>query len=196
HHSLAELVRAAGLVGQATSAGVTTAEARALDDAALMATQRTLAEVRRQVEACAAVLAGETVRRSSADAGLEGLARREGFRTPEALVRGLTGATSREAATLVYVGGMLNDAEASVAADGGADVSNAVEPWLVAVGASVTAGSVSVAAAEAIRSGLGRPGPGVSVDVLGAAALELIESITTLSAVDADQVLRLARNAR
>src|SRR5690606_3328213 len=105
--------------------------------------QTTLAAVKRQVDACAAVLAGETVRRSSVEAGLDGLARREGFRTPEALVRGLTGSTSREAATLIRVGGMLNDAVAAGeadAADGGANGSGGpVEPWLVAVGAAVTA---------------------------------------------------------
>ena len=41
--------------------------------------------------------------------GYSGLAQREGFRTPEALVQFTTGSTAREATTLVQVGTMVHD---------------------------------------------------------------------------------------
>src|SRR5690606_9215095 len=94
----------------AVQAGADAPEARSLEDTELLSAQRALAEVKRHVDACAATLAGELLRRSSVDHGLDGLARKQGFRTPEALVQGLTGSTSREAVTLVRVGSMLNDA--------------------------------------------------------------------------------------
>lgn len=99
------------LADAAARAGAEAPGSRALGDDELLMAQRTLADVKRHVDACAAVLAGETVRRSSSEAGLGGLARKQGFRTPEALVRGITGSTSREASTLVRVGSMLNDAD-------------------------------------------------------------------------------------
>src|SRR5699024_6529744 len=108
---LAELQRAASNV-----LGAQDARGRLSDDA-LIGAQRTLAEVKKHVDACAALLAGETVRRSSHDEGLGGLARREGHRTPVALVQAVTGASARDANALVRVGTMLNGAEAA-ATDG------------------------------------------------------------------------------
>jgi len=213
----------------AARAAVEAPGSRALDDVALLNAQRALADVKRHVDACAAVMAGETVRRSSAEAGLDGLARRQGFRTPEALVRGITGSTSREAGTLVRVGSMLNDADllGQARANGGDDLSEAFriasKPWLAVVGAAVASGSLSIAAAEALRNGLGEPGPGIDREALAAAAARLLETIGSWKtaaatdgpdtgagpdtaagadaapgrvAVDADRVLRLARDAR
>lgn len=213
-----------GLTAAAVRAGADAAGARALADDDLLAAQRALAVVKQHVDACAAVLAGETVRRSAVDAGLGGLARRQGFRTPEALVRGVTGSTAREATTLVRVGSMLNDAELIAAAHSGeADGASsdpaavfrlAKEPWLAAVGTAVAAGMLTIAAAEAIRSGLGTPGPGVSVEALSIAAEVLVASVlgygdaarayaesgadtaAALTAIDAERVLRMARDAR
>ncbi len=208
------------LVDAAARAGAEAPGSRALGDADLLGAQRALADVKRHVDACAAVLAGETVRRSSSEAGLGGLARKQGFRTAEALVRGITGSTSREAGTLVRVGSMLNDADLMerASADGVDDPMDALRvaarPWLAVVGAAVAAGNLSIAAAEALRSGLGEPGPGIDREALAAAAARLVETITnwTTSAsvevddgadaapcrvtVDADRVLRLARDAR
>lgn len=175
--------------------------ARALGDAALIDAQRTIADAKRHLDACASVLAGEVVRRSSHEAGLSGLARKEGFRTPEALIQHTTGATSRDAATLVRAGTMINDAEALDAIlDGGPDAGGPdaplvtmVEPWLARVGQAIAAGRLSIAAAESIRNGSGRPGPGVGVEALEGVATELIE---TAGAVNPDQLFRTARDAR
>lgn len=175
--------------------------ARGLSDTALIDAQRAIADARRHLDACASVVAGEVVARSSHEAGLTGLARKEGFRTPEALIQHTTGVTSRDAATLVRAGTMINDAEALDAIlDGGPDASgpNAplvtmVEPWLARVGQAIAARRLSIAAAESIRNGLGRPGPGVDVEALERVATELID---TAGAVNPDQLFRIARDAR
>ncbi len=169
--------------------------ARGLGDAGLIEAQRTVAEARRYLDACAAVLAGEVVRRSGQEAGLSGLARREGFRTPQALIQHTTGASAREATTLVRAGSMLNDVDlAETTGDDGVSETTALaEPWLVSVGAAVAAGALSPASAEAIRSGLGEPGPGVDADALRSAADRIV---ATGSGLDTDRLFRAARDAR
>ncbi|HEY9499589.1 MAG TPA: DUF222 domain-containing protein [Terrimesophilobacter sp.] len=175
--------------------------ARGLGDTALIDAQRAIADARRHLDACASVVAGEVVRRSSLEAGLTGLARKEGFRTPEALIQHTTGATSRDAATLVRAGTMINDAVALDAildsepdADGhDVPLVTMVEPWLARVGQAIAAGRLSIAAAESIRNGLGRPGPGVDVDSLERVACELLKSA---GEVNPDELFRIAREAR
>lgn len=212
------------LTTAAARAGADASGSRALGDAELLSAQRTLAEVKRHVDACAAVLAGETVRRSSVEAGLDGLARKQGFRTPEALVRGVTGSTAREATTLIRVGNMLNDADVLEKAraegvdDPAAVFRLASKPWLAVAGTAVTTGTLTVAGAEALRNGLGEPGPGISSEALAGVAATLVATIATCSAtteasdaapidgaingampmvvIDAEQVLRMARDAR
>lgn len=179
---------------------------RGLGDTALIDAQRAIADARRHLDVCASVLAGEVVRRSSHEAGLTGLARKEGFRTPEALIQHTTGATSRDAATLVRAGTMINDATVldamvlGATLDGGPDENGRdaaavtmVEPWLARVGQAIAMGQLSIAAAESIRNGLGQPGPGVDVDALERVAHELLESA---DAVNPDQLFRIARDAR
>ncbi len=169
--------------------------ARELADLDLIDAQRTVAEARRHLDACAALLAGEVIRRSSHEAGLDGLARKEGFRTAQALIQNTTGSSTREATALARAGAMLNDLEL-VAAGGGASADGApapTEPWLVAVGAAVAAGELSATSAEAIRSGLGEPGPGVDVDALTDAAERII---AIAEGQDTDRLFRAARDAR
>ena len=64
---------------------------RPLSDDELLAVQRTLADARRAVDACASLVAGEVKHRSRHELGYTGLAQRTGFRTPEALVQHMTG---------------------------------------------------------------------------------------------------------
>lgn len=179
---------------------------REFSDAEVLEAQRSLAEWGRAVDSCASVVAGEIGHRSRRDLGYEGLAQREGFRTPEALLQHTTGSTSREATTLIQVGKMVNDtvvAEDPVDAATG-EISAPHEPWLLAVGAAVTAGLLSVEAASAIRTGLGEPTAGdssvlddrdcgVTVDGLTRAAAALLDDAATLNA---DQLLRRARQLR
>lgn len=73
-------------------------------DDALLAAQRTVAEVRRRVEAQAAVVAAEIAHRSRRELGHGGLAASRGQRTAEGLISQLTGTSARDARTLVKAG--------------------------------------------------------------------------------------------
>ncbi|HXR43156.1 MAG TPA: DUF222 domain-containing protein, partial [Pseudolysinimonas sp.] len=121
-----------------------------LSDSLLLAAGAELAAVRRRVDAAAARLAAEVARRSAPDAGYGGLAQRTGMRTPERLVQQVTGASARDARTLVRVGSLLSDAPG----------------WLAPVGSAVAAGALGVDAADAIRTGLGDVDPAVVGDTV------------------------------
>jgi len=141
-----------------------------LDDATLLSAQRSVAQIRRRVDATAAALAAEIEHRSRRELGHTGLAQRLGARTPERLVQQLTGSTSREASTMVRVGGMMAAAaEARLQAQPSGSDSAAEpdpHPWLREVGVAVAAGQLSLEAAEAIRGGLGVPDDEVSAESL------------------------------
>ncbi|CAN5417889.1 hypothetical protein BH10ACT6_BH10ACT6_03610 [soil metagenome] len=148
-------------------------EVRALSDDALMDAHRGTAETRRRVDAMAALLASEIAHRSRRELGYEGLAQRSGARTPEGLVQQLTGATAREAQTMVRVGELM------------------VGPTpLARVGVAVLEGAVSLGAAEAIRAGLGSLDPKVPIDLVTRVADELIAQAGSLT------IERLAGRAR
>ena len=144
---MAQLPAFASLVDSST--GFCAPGSVGLSDAELMQTQRSLAEVRRRVDAWSAAVAGEIAHRSRHELGDSGLARRLGARTPELLVQQLAGTTTREAHTMVRVGILI--AEPSV---------------LDAVGAAVADGSLSLDAADAIRAGLHDLDPSVPVDTV------------------------------
>jgi hypothetical protein len=172
------------------------AAARDLPAPALIAAQGAIAGVRRDLDASAAVIAGEIAARSRPEAGHTGLAQQEGFRTAEALVQHATGSTAREAMTLVRVGAMIQDSIGDVP---GVPASPIAQPWLVPVGLAVASGTLSVAAAEAIRNGLGEPNDTVSVEALRDAAATLVRVGSELNAgftLNADQLFRRARDAR
>src|SRR4051812_28977259 len=78
-----------------------------LSDSELMDEQRTLAAIRRRIDARSAELADAIAFRSRRELGHSGLAQRLGARTPEKLVQTLTGSSYREAQTLVRVGELL-----------------------------------------------------------------------------------------
>ena len=165
-----------------------------LDDAALLSAQRSVAEIRRRVDATAAALAAEIEHRSRRELGHAGLAQRLGARTPERLVQQLTGSTSREASTMVRVGGMMAAAaEAQLQAQPSGSDSAAEpdpHPWLHEIGVAVAAGQLSLETAEAIRGGLGIPDDEVSAEALAHAAATLLAEATTLT------VEKLAARAR
>ncbi|MCY7326411.1 MAG: HNH endonuclease [Microbacteriaceae bacterium] len=177
-----------------------------LTDDQLLDAQRELAEIRRLVDSCASLVAGEISERSRRDLGYKGLAQRLGFRTPEALVQHTTGSTAREASTLVRVGTFVHDALSNPISPDGTPADESLpgpqERWLVAVAAAVASGALSLDAANAIRTGLGVPlladsagasEVGVSADALADAASTLLSESPTLNA---DQLLRRARQLR
>lgn len=170
---------------------------RALADEELLAVQQVLAEARRAIDTCSSLVAGEVEHRSRRDLGYDGLAQRTGFRTPEALVQHLTGFTARDATTLVKVGTMVREAEPSSPSDpdsaNAAAAAEVAEPWLIAIGAAVRAGEITIEAARAIRSGLGTPTSVITVEHLAGAAATLLAERADLHA---DAFLRRARELR
>jgi hypothetical protein len=179
---------------------------QSLDDAALLQAQHRIAIARTKLDACASLLAGETGYRSRHDLGLNGLAQREGFRTPEALVQHATRSTARDAHTLVTVGTMVHEAISTGNSTGTTTKTPPVEarePWLTAVGLATHAGAISAEAAKAIRTGLGLPtgtegdddtvGAGVTAEQLAAAAASLLGEASTLNP---DELLKRARDLR
>lgn len=157
--------------------------ANSLSDSDLIESQRFLAEISRRVDAAAAVIAAEIRLRSSRELGYDGLAQRMGARTPELLVQQLTGATAREAQTLVRVGGLMS-ATASPSPHTDAPL------WLRDVAAAVAAGRLSIDAADVIRAGLGDPDEEVTAAALTDAAAILLRDAASCT------VERLAAQAR
>jgi hypothetical protein len=149
----------------------------------------------RHVDAMAAAVAGEIQHRSRRELGHSGLAQRLGARTPEKLVQHLTGGTAGDSRTLVRVGAMM----ASTADVGAPDGATALEgrrppaPWLAEVTAAAGAGTLTLAAADAIRVGLGEPDADVSADELITAATHLLALERT---VTVEQLAVAARDAR
>ena len=145
---------------------------RALDDDVLLDLTRVAAEEVRLAQLHVSLLAGEIARRSAPELGSDGLAQRTGHRTPDELVRVTTRTRVADARTAVRVGTLTPDS---------------------ALGAAVLNGRVSVAVADAVTTGLGRAGGGVSVDDLDRAAAALLPRIEGL---DADRAGREARAMR
>jgi hypothetical protein len=175
------------VVSAARGIPVDVAAISGLSDAELLEVQRKLAEARRAIDASASIAAGEIGFRSRRELGFRGLAQREGFRTPEALVQHETGTTARAATVLVRVGELVVES----AQEGGP----AARPWLAQIGAAVAAGTLSVDAAKAIESGLGSlpvPGDLTAADLAAAASVLLREAV----GLDPDRLYRRARELR
>jgi hypothetical protein len=184
----------AAAVDALSSVSTTVADFRAADDQALLELSRLAAQQKRLAEAHLALVAGEIAHRSTRERGHSGLAQREGFRSPEEMLRVTTGSTGREASTAVKVGRFVRDA----ATAGDVDAATGeqlvpLEPWLAPVAALVGSGAISVGAADAIRTGLGTPDEGVTGDDLAHAARSLCEEAREL---DVDRLARRARELR
>ncbi|MEO6115142.1 MAG: DUF222 domain-containing protein [Pseudolysinimonas sp.] len=156
-----------------SSTGFAAPAASGLGDAELMGLQRSLAEVRRRVDAWSASVAAEIAHRSRHELGGEGLAQRHGARTPELLVQHLSGSSVREAHTMVRVGALISEPSP-----------------LDAVGAAVADGRLSLDAADAIRSGLRGVDCSVPDESLICAAESLVRDAGSLT------VEKLAARAR
>lgn len=148
-------------------------DAVGLSDDELMQAQRSLAEIRRRVDAWSASVAAEIARRSRHELGDAGLARRVGARTPELLVQRLAGSSTHEAHTLVRVGLLIAEPSA-----------------LDAVGAAVSDGRLSLSAADVIRAGLEQVDDAVPAASVSDAAESLLRDAASLT------VEKLAARAR
>ncbi|MGV8881842.1 MAG: DUF222 domain-containing protein [Rhodoglobus sp.] len=191
-------------------------DTRDLDDASLLASVARLQEHITLAQSLSATLVAEIQTRSARDLGHSGLAARNGFTSPEKLVQAITKSTKAEAIALVHAGRLLRDADLEPVAipvstgevddagcpiplvdSDGVPVVELVEtnptPWLVPVAAAVTAGTLSVASASAIKKGLGDHTPATSPSDLLNAARMLVE---WSSRMDADQLFTRARQLR
>ena len=164
---------------------------------------QTAAEVMKLGEALVAIGAGHIAKLSDRELGYSGLAQRRGMRTPEHLVQSLTGASYRDAARQVRIGGAMGEAQAAERArankpvDVGSDepeLAPPVEiPWHFPISLAASQGTLSTSAAEAITRGLGDPDEHVPADLLRAAAERLLALADT---TDTDELSRLAREER
>jgi len=148
---------------------------RALDDAELLDLTRLAADEVRLAQLHVSLLAGEIARRSAPELGHSGLAQRTGHRTPEEMVRVTTGTRVADARTAVRVGTAVGGETPTPLGD------------------AVLSGRVSVAVADAVRTGLGRVGGGISQADLDIAAGRLLPR---LDGLDADRAAREARAVR
>ncbi|MDY0910048.1 HNH endonuclease [Microbacterium sp. CFBP9034] len=78
--------------------------ADALSDPELVALNRTIGALRRRVEAAHARVASEIARQSRPERGADGLAKKNGYRSPALLIAATTGTTIGDASRLVAVG--------------------------------------------------------------------------------------------
>jgi hypothetical protein len=164
---------------------------RTLDDVALMELVRLASEEQQLVEAHSALLAGEVALRSAPALGHAGLAQRNGYRTPEELVRVSTRSTARQASVAVRVGRLVHDAQSVDSTTG--ELIAPGQPWLLSVTEAITSGILPLASADAIRTGLGDPCEGVAPSSLADAAARLCAEAATL---DPDRLFRRARELR
>jgi len=149
-----------------------------LSDSELLDLLRLASRERQLADTHAALIAGEISRRSAPELGSDGMAHRLGLRTPEEVVRVTNRTTARDAAEAVRVGRIVVDE---------------TDPWLGPVSRSILSGSLPVASADAIRSGLGAPTATLTETMLTDAAAQLC---TEAGGLDPDRLQRRARQLR
>jgi len=147
----------AGLVSGSGWQGI---DVDSLPRAELLATHRDLARMRRELDAMLAYSSAAIARRSTPEDGQEGLAKREGYRTPEELLASISGGSTGDAHRLIEVGDMLAADERDARTgdglrDGSEDGSDAVvvalSPRFAVVSDRVRAGTLSVEAGNLIK---------------------------------------------
>ena len=172
-------------------------------DAELLDGQRAVAELRRRVEAVAAVFAGEIAHRSRRELGRTGLAATQGVRSAEDLIAKVTAGSRRDAHTLVKAAELL-----PTPAREDAPPTPPVPGWRAAIGAAVASAAISVEAAEIIRTRLGQtsdvPGealqeaavaliaaaPGLTVENLAIRAARVRDELDLAGIAEREQALR------
>jgi Domain of unknown function (DUF222) len=170
-----------------------------LDDASVLAGMTLVREHQQHLQTYQLWLAAAISRRSDHEFGDGGLARRNGSATPRDLIQQLTGASLIDAAKLASLGAMAVAAEdaAKISAESAGGNAGAVdggfETGIAPVVSALTAGELSLDAADAIRRGLGRADAAVTDEQLREAAIELV---ARAGLVPPEALLRLARQAR
>lgn len=156
----------------------------ALAPGELVAVNRAFGALTRTMDAAFAPFAAEIARQSRTELGKDSLAKKQGFRSPVALIQATTGSTPGEAFKLVQVG------EATTPR-----LSLTGQPLPAKhphVGAALGAGILSVTSASAIVTLLDKVGPRVDPERLDASERELVELAPGLRA---DELSRLIARA-
>ena len=175
------------------------AEYAALSESDLLESNRLLAVAQVSLRNGVALIAGEIAHRSAPELGSQGLAQRAGARTAEQFIKTTNGVTGRDAVTAVRVGSLMREAAVgAMEIDGEVDsitgeVATPTQPWLSPVTAALGSRSISIEAAEAIRSGLGAPNSAITEEQLRDAAAQLCDAARSL---DPDTLAREARAFR
>ena len=180
-----------------TGFGVCAEDFDRLSDEQVVELNRAIAECERRLGSYKTHAAGQLARRSRRDLGHAGLAARNGFSSPEKMLQDVTKSSGREAAQLVTIGRLLDEADAAtkliddgVTTIGGEPVTI---PWQAPIAAAVARGTLSVECGDALRRGLGTPTELVTPDVLRRLAEQLIAEKPDLSA---DRLFKAARLER
>ncbi len=132
-------------------------------EAAVVEANQLIATAQILLRNATALVAAQVARRSAPELGSQGLAQRSGHRTAEQFIKSTNGVTGRDAVTAVRVGSLMREA----AVDGQVDVLTGViatpsQPWLSPVAEALSGRTISIEAAESIRSGLGCPNSAIS----------------------------------
>lgn len=180
NRTLADIAQALDALAVAVGAR----EPGALAPGELVAVNQAFGVLKRHVDAAFAPFAAEIARQSRVELGKDSLARKQGFRSPVALIQATTGSSVGEAVKLVQVG----EATAPRMSLTG-ETLPAKHPH---VGAAVTAGKLAVAGAAAIVSMLDRITSRVEPERLDAAERELADRAPGLRA---DELARLLARA-
>ena len=136
----------------------------------LVELEKTTSAHQRHLDAIKTAAAGELARRSRRELGHAGLAAREGFRSPEAMLQSITGATgARPTNWSPWVASPGRPKPRNQLLDDGIDDigGEAVTlPWETPITIALTTGVLSAEQADALRRGLGTPSDQVSADRL------------------------------
>ena len=185
-----------------------------LDDATVTAGLALVRDLHRNLQAYELGLAAEVARRSSHAFGNSGLARRNGSATPAIFIQSITGSSIDEATKLAKIGEMIVESELRTASAPGAegdsdaprDPNATDEPmgvgtqgtgdqFIAPLATAARSGDISVAAADAIRKGLGKPDDAVTAEQLRTAEAELLSDAGKVSPESLLKLARMARNA-
>ena len=118
------------------------------------------------------------------------------------MLQSANGTSKRDARSLAAIGAMIAETTASdelaELRSGDLDAAKAFapadRPWFAALADAVGRGVLSIVAVQAIRTGIGEPGPRVSPEALGAALPAVIEECRSLNADRARLAARAARD--
>jgi 5-methylcytosine-specific restriction protein A len=159
-----------------------------LDGRRLIAVNRALATLRRQVDALHVEVAAEIARESRPELGVDGLAKQQGYRNPATLIAATTGTTVGEAMRLVKVGEATTPRTTLTGAVGPARHPHVAE--------GLASGRMGTAAASAIIAMLDRVALRADRNALDLAEKALVEQASGLSLDQLAKIITLARSAR